>query len=130
MKCKVLNICPILLMFLMFLGCLNSESNIKNKNSTTVSSSIITDNTDVSCDKEIINISEAEAITAQEYIRTMGLSECALTEYSFTCETIKIMNNEIYYQIRGSTDNGTHRVTFGWFLLMYIKAPFTMPALE
>ena len=115
MKYKILNVLPILLMFLTLIGCLNSESG--SKNSTTVSSTITTDGSDVSYEEKIINISEAEATTAQEYIKTMGLSESALQEYSFTCETIKIIDKRIYYQIRGSTDNDSHRVTFGWFFV-------------
>ena len=57
-----------------------------------------------------ISISEAETIAYQSV--NQSDEECL-----FMCETIKIIDNNIYYLVRGFCNNEDKMTTFGWYLV-------------
>ena len=65
---------------------------------------------DVSVKEAAINISKAETIAYQ----SVGSND---EKNLFTCESIKMIDDQIYYFIRGFHDNDDKMTTFGWYLV-------------
>lgn len=103
-----------------FVGCAEeansslSASSLESENQTVSTST-------VSEQKSIISIKEAERIVQEKYLDKYfpdALSSGTdMSKYRFTCETVQIIDNEIYYLIKGSTSEEDRVVAFGWYFV-------------
>ncbi len=96
------------------------NSNLNNSKSDYTNNSSRINSDDVP-----IAIETAEANVLEAYNKYINPDNIKSNKALFMCESVRVVDDKIYYLIRGFNDTETNKVTFGWYFVdIYSGAVF------